>query len=191
MLVGHSLLHFLRPYCGYQLLISHFYGLLTLSHFRLEFTTRISVKRELSTLPGSTTANDLEHPIIMKTEIMYIEDKEGSIVGTGRIGRVTFSKSGKTLKYKGKEFRSLKGYGYKANYYDVTSQYEDGTFDFYWISGCKKNGQDTLYQGIVEIDEDVREEYWLEIRNKPECIAQISFRSEGKHAGWREKQFIR
>lgn len=37
----------------------------------------------------------------------------------------------------------------------------------YWISGCKKDGNDRLYgeRLPVYIDEDVREEYWTEIRN--------------------------
>jgi len=52
----------------------------------------------------------------------------------------------------------------------------------YWISGCKKAGDDTLYPGIVEIDEDVREEYWLQIRNRPGCVEQTSTRSEGKYS---------
>jgi hypothetical protein len=120
---------------------------------------------------------------------MYIELKN-RITGPGRIGRVTFSKSGKTLKYRDKAFQSLKGYGYKANYVDINSydEVEDG-YDYYWISGCKKDGHDSLYPGIIEIDEDVREEYWLKIRNKPECVNQPSYRSEGKHGGWRKREF--
>src|SRR5438105_15735155 len=98
----------------------------------------------------------------MKSRIMYIECKAESLNGPARIGRVTFSKSGATLYYRGKKFRSLKG-GYKANYYEVSSR-ED-----YWISGCKKNGEDRLYISSlpVEIDEDVREEYWTTIRGLP------------------------
>jgi hypothetical protein len=38
-----------------------------------------------------------------------------------------------------------------------------------------------LYPQVVEVDEDVREEYWTSIRQLPECIAQSSFRSLGKH----------
>jgi hypothetical protein len=40
-----------------------------------------------------------------------------------------YSKTGATIYYQGKEFRSLKGAGFKANYYEV------GTGDEYWISG--------------------------------------------------------
>jgi hypothetical protein len=91
---------------------------------------------------------------------MYIEQKSEGLSGSARIGRVTFSKTGKTLYYAGREFRSLKGRGFKANYFDVE------TGERYWISGCKKDGSDRLYgeRLPVEIDDDVRDEYWREIR---------------------------
>jgi hypothetical protein len=40
----------------------------------------------------------------------------------------------------------------------------------FWISGPKKKGGDALYATNIptEIDEDVREEYWTEIRKQPE-----------------------
>ena len=100
----------------------------------------------------------------MKPRIMYIENKSEGLIGPARIGRVTFSKSGKSIYYNEKEFRSLKGHGFKANYFEVESG------DHYWISGPKKNGEDRLYgeRIPIEIDEDVREEYWTEIRQKPE-----------------------
>jgi len=111
----------------------------------------------------------------MKSKIMYIEHKGGSIVGTGRIGRVVFFKTGKTLYYRGCSLQSLRG-GYKANYYDV------GTGETYWISGCKKDGQDTLYPDSIEIDENVREEYWNVIRKQPENTHRKTIRSEGKYS---------
>ena len=100
----------------------------------------------------------------MKPRIMYIENKSEGLSGPARIGRVTFSKSGKSIYYNEKEFRSLKGHGFKANYFEVESG------DHFWISGPKKNGEDRLYgeRIPIEIDEDVREEYWTEIRQKPE-----------------------
>lgn len=106
--------------------------------------------------------------------IMYIEEKPG-LTGHARIGRVTMSATRKTIYYAGRELRSLKG-GYKANFYDVESGLE------YWISNCKKGGNDTLYPGIVEIDEDAREEYWTKIRKMPENLHLTKIRSEGKHA---------
>jgi hypothetical protein len=80
-----------------------------------------------------------------------------------RIGRVTFSQSGKSVYYAGRTFQSLKGRGFKANYFDAETGEE------FWISGCKRRGGDRLYVGVIEIDEDVREEYWLSIRQMPEC----------------------
>ena len=55
----------------------------------------------------------------MNSRIMYIEDKSGGLVGPARIGRVTFSKSGKTIYYRGRSFQSLNGTGFKANYFAV------------------------------------------------------------------------
>src|SRR5256885_2106549 len=96
----------------------------------------------------------------MKPRIMYIENKAGGLTGPARIGVVTYSKSGRTLYYGGKSFRTLDGAGYKSNYYDTETGEE------YWISGPKRDGNDRLYgeRVPVEIDENVREEYWTEVR---------------------------
>src|ERR1035438_9138450 len=51
--------------------------------------------------------------------IMYIERKAGSLTGSGRIGRVARSKTGRTLYYRGQRFQSLKGAGFKSNYCDI------------------------------------------------------------------------
>jgi len=95
---------------------------------------------------------------------MYIERKAGGLTGDARIGPVSFTRTGATLRYAGREFRSLKGHGFKANCFDVD------TGEHYWISGCKKDGSDRLHgeRLPVEIDDDVREEYWTEIRREPE-----------------------
>lgn len=97
----------------------------------------------------------------MNTRIMYMENK--SVQGfnaIGRIGRVRFSKSYKTIYYKNHVFHRLGRGGYKVNYYD------EATGDEWWISGPHKDGDDRLYGGQrgVEIDEDVAGEYWREIR---------------------------
>ena len=55
----------------------------------------------------------------MKTRIMYIEKKTDGINGPGRIGRVTFSKSGKSVYYRGRQLETLAVQGFKANYFDV------------------------------------------------------------------------
>ena len=75
----------------------------------------------------------------------------------------------KTIYYNGKTFQSLKGRGYKSNYYDLNTGEE------YWISGCKKDGTDRLYNERIpiHIDQDIQEEYWREIRCLPEMIGSI------------------
>jgi len=90
-----------------------------------------------------------------RSRIMYIEDKSSGLEGDARIGRVYFSKTGKTLYYRGLIFQSLKGSGFKANYFEVESGNQ------FWISGPRKDKNDRLYGGNrgVEIDDDVREEY--------------------------------
>jgi hypothetical protein len=102
----------------------------------------------------------------MHTRIMYIEYKGDGLTGEARIGRVRFSKTGKSVHYNDKTFQTLSGSGFKANYFDVD------TGEHYWISGCKKDGGDRLYgeRTPIYIDEDVRVEYWTEIRNLPSLI---------------------
>jgi hypothetical protein len=104
----------------------------------------------------------------MKSRIMYIESKAEGLSGSARIGRVSFSKSGKSVYYDGRRFESLAGRGFKANYFDVASG------DHYWISGCKRDGADRLYgeRVPVEIDDDVRVEYWTDIRKQPENVSK-------------------
>jgi hypothetical protein len=104
----------------------------------------------------------------MKSRIMYIEKKAGSLTGPARIGRVTFSKTGKTLYYRGRTFQSLKGRGFKSNFYDLETK-ED-----YWISGPRKDGADRLYgeREGVEIDADVEREYWRKIRGLKEVLGR-------------------
>jgi hypothetical protein len=92
---------------------------------------------------------------------MYIEDKSEGLEGEARIGRVYFSKSGKTLYYRGLRFQSLKGNGFKANYFEVES------LDHYWITGPRKDQDNRLYGGNrgVKIDEDVKDEYEVYINS--------------------------
>lgn len=100
------------------------------------------------------------------SRIMYIECKAGALTGDARIGRVTFNRTGRTIFYKDQVFRRIVGGGFKSNYFDATTR-ED-----YWISGCKRRGGDRMYGSAlpVEVDEDVRTEYWRDIRNMPERI---------------------
>jgi hypothetical protein len=95
-------------------------------------------------------------------------------LAAGRIGRVRLSKTGRRLYYGELALQSLAGRGYKANYFDVA------TGEPYWVSGARKDGQDTLYPGRVDIDEDVVVEYWRDVRGEPAQRA-TSFRPVGIH----------
>jgi hypothetical protein len=132
--------------------------------------SRKTVGLEVAIADGSQGAGEGASPTrkakAQAGRIMYIECKAGGLTGAARIGRVTFSKTGRTLYYRGQRFQSLKGAGFKSNFYDVDSG-ED-----YWISGPKRAGGDALYGGSIpiEIDEDVRDEYWRDIRRQPERL---------------------
>jgi hypothetical protein len=90
-----------------------------------------------------------------RSRIMYIENKSGGLDSAGRIGRVYFSKTGQSLYYAGRTFRSLKGNGFKSNYFDVA------TGEKFWISGPRKDGNVRLYGGNagVEVDPDVADAF--------------------------------
>jgi hypothetical protein len=115
---------------------------------------------------------DLQPRRVRNARIMYIESKAEDLVGSARIGRVSYSRTRGTVYYKGRAFQSLKGSGFKANYFDV----ENG--DHYWISGPRRDGEDRLYVSNlpVEIDDDVRDEYWTNIRKQPERAAHTTTR---------------
>ena len=112
---------------------------------------------------------------------MYIEHKGMSLTGEARIGRVEFSKTGKSIHYNGQTFQTLSGTGFKSNYFEVESG------DEYWISGCHKDGNDRLYgeRTPIYLDKDIQEEYWREIRNMPEMIGRIVI--NGKNNQWKER----
>jgi len=96
----------------------------------------------------------------VKPRIMYIENKAAGLSGSARIrtGNVLENRQDSLLPRP--HVSESKGRGFKANYVDVATGEE------YWISGPKKNGADGLYGGRspVEIDDEVREEYWRSIR---------------------------
>ena len=115
----------------------------------------------------------------MKTRIMYVENKSSGLNGPARIGRVSFSKTGRTIYYGGKAFRSLKGRGFKSNYVEIESGEE------YWISGPRKDGNDRLYGGSqdVVIDQDVAAEYWATIRGMPSAGSVAESLADTTHHG--------
>lgn len=87
---------------------------------------------------------------------MYVELKSGHADdGPAWIGRVSFSKTGRTIYYRGRSFRRLSGGGVRGNYYDVDTGEE------FWISGVKRSRQDRHWagRGAVEIDADAQAEY--------------------------------
>jgi len=88
--------------------------------------------------------------------VMYVENKDGDIDGfSARIGWVEFSKSGRSVYYRGRTLKRAGGQGIRGNYYDEETREE------YWISGVKKRGTNTHWAESVEvfIDEDAKEEY--------------------------------
>jgi hypothetical protein len=70
----------------------------------------------------------------MPHRVMYVELKTGfNHDGPAWIGLVHFSKTGRTLYYRGHSLQSLKGRsGWAANYVDIDSG------DEFWVSGVKK-----------------------------------------------------
>jgi len=88
---------------------------------------------------------------------MYVENKEGLLDGAnGRIGWVTFSKTGQTVYYRGRSLKKATGGGIRGNFFDTETGEE------YWVSGVKKRGSNAHWAESnvsVEIDADALEEY--------------------------------
>jgi hypothetical protein len=90
-----------------------------------------------------------------KRRLMYLENKQGDIDGSqARIGWVTFSKTGKSVFYRGREFCKMKGGGVRGNFMDVETRHE------YWISGIKKRGSNAHWAESVSVivDDDAKDE---------------------------------
>ncbi len=87
---------------------------------------------------------------------MYVENKDGDIDGaTARIGWVTFSRTGLSVRYRGRTLKRSKGRGVRGNYYD------EATGEEYWISGVKVRGSNAHRAESVqlEVDADARDEH--------------------------------
>jgi hypothetical protein len=86
---------------------------------------------------------------------MYVENKDGLIDGVqGRVGWVSFSKTGQTVYYRGRTLQ--KGNGISGNFFDVDSGEE------YWVSGVKRRGSNAhpAEMGVgIEVDPDALQEY--------------------------------
>ena len=88
----------------------------------------------------------------MRTEIKYIELKTGyADNGPAWIGKVEFSKSGKTMYFN--------NHAFKGNGHGVCRDLETG--EIYWISGVKKNEQNRHWagNGKIMIDREIVCEY--------------------------------
>jgi hypothetical protein len=92
----------------------------------------------------------------LKRRLMYVENKDGLIDGErARIGWVEFSKTGRTVRYRGRSLVAIGGRGGAANFLDETSREE------FWVSGVKAKGSNVHPSAPVRvvIDEDAREAY--------------------------------
>jgi hypothetical protein len=91
----------------------------------------------------------------LKQRLMYVENKDGDIDGAhARVGRVSFSKTGKTVYYRGRKL--AKANGVRGNFLDVVTRHE------YWVSGIKRRGGNAHPAEIgvsVLIDADAKDEY--------------------------------
>jgi hypothetical protein len=87
--------------------------------------------------------------------LMYIENKDGTIEGAkARIGWIEFSKTGRTIYYRGLILQQ--GKGVRGNHFDVISGEE------YWVSGVKERGSNAhpAERNVqIEIDPDAMDEY--------------------------------
>ena len=90
---------------------------------------------------------------------MYVEAKDGELEGhRAWIGWVSFSKTRRTVYYKGRKLMAIGGRGVRGNFLDQESGQE------YWVSGVKARGSNahSKERGVVPvIDEDAKAEYAL------------------------------
>ena len=92
--------------------------------------------------------------MLMRDRVMYVELKTGHDIdkGPGWISRVRFSKSGRTVYFKGRTLRHFRSFD--ANHYDVE------TGENFWISGPHRDQQDRRYSNVpVDVDPDVADVY--------------------------------
>ena len=92
----------------------------------------------------------------LQRRLMYVENKDGDIDGArARIGWVEFSRSGRSVYYRGRTLRRMKGGGVAGNFIDVDTGEE------YWVSGVKQNRRDVHWSDHIEvtIDDGAKTEY--------------------------------
>lgn len=115
----------------------------------------------------------------MQSKILYIELKTDGLRGKGRIGRVELSKTGNTVYYQGRTLVKARA-PLKANYFD------ENTLEDFWLSSPRKDGNDSLFSSTVEIDSEVQQEYWTEIRRLPLNQSLSTYKCKGKTKAERE-----
>jgi hypothetical protein len=86
---------------------------------------------------------------------MYVELKTGySHDGPAWIALVRFSKSGRSVYFRDRELRRVKGGGASANFIDVSTHEE------FWVSGIKRRGSNRLFGSApVEIEPEAKGAY--------------------------------
>jgi hypothetical protein len=111
----------------------------------------------------------------VRQRLMYLEAKGPKATkDSARICRMTQVKLGHMIYHADKAFIPQRNRGSGANFV------ETHTGDPYWISPCRKDGCDSLDQRVVQIDEDVRDEYWTNVRGMPEQANQPTYQSPGR-----------
>lgn len=86
---------------------------------------------------------------------MYVENKDGTLDGVeGRIGWVTFSKTGKTVYYRNRALQRSKQ-GIRGNFF------AEHTGEEYWVSDVKRRGSNAHWAEHtgIKMDDDAVEEY--------------------------------
>src|SRR5579862_9555396 len=92
----------------------------------------------------------------LKRRVLYVENKDGVLDGANaRIGWVTFSKTGRTVYYRGRTLHRVRGGGIRGNFLDADTGQE------YWISGVKRRGSNGHWAEsiMIVVDEDALDEY--------------------------------
>ena len=88
--------------------------------------------------------------------VMYLESKAGTLGGAhARIGRVEFSKTGRTVYYRERSLKAIGGRGIRGNFIDEESGEE------FWVSGVKVRGSNVhpSESSTAVVDDDARNEY--------------------------------
>jgi hypothetical protein len=94
---------------------------------------------------------------------MYLELRTGfdeGVDGPAWIGRVRFSKTGRTIFYRGRELQQRSSAGGSGVHVDIVTQEE------FWVSGVKarRGPRPWIDRDDVTIDDDARDEYARLIR---------------------------